>query len=156
LRARPIGAMVADMRKGIIALTASILTLFPIAEVKDSAAATEVKIIKKIEDLRPRWTPRASRSYARKQLSGYGWSPTQWKCLNTLWTRESNWRHKAYNKTPVRTSTGLKHAGGIPQILGMNPRTPVPRQIQKGLDYIDERYGSPCGALSHWDRKHWY
>ena len=45
-----------------------------------------------------------------------------------------------------------KHAGGIPQLLGLDPDTPAPRQIERGLDYIYYRYGTPCDAWSHWKR----
>lgn len=100
-----------------------------------------------------RWTPRASRSYAMKQLGSFGWTQKQWKCLDALWTKESNWRHAALNKVKING----KHAGGIPQILGLDPKTPVPYQISRGLDYIKERYPSgPCEAWGHSTRKGWY
>lgn len=100
-----------------------------------------------------RWTPRASRSYAMKQLGFYGWTKQQWKCLDALWTKESNWRHRAWNSIKVNG----KHAGGIPQILGLDPHTPVPRQIARGLDYIKARYPSgPCEANKFHTAHGWY
>ena len=34
---------------------------------------------------------------------------------------------------------------------------PVPRRRSAGdFDYIDARYGSPCGALQHWRSHRWY
>ena len=65
---------------------------------------------------------------------------TQMTCLDTLWTRESNWRPTA--KNPHST------AYGIPQILGMNETNPY-KQIIQGLTYIHTRYGTPCAALTH-------
>lgn len=113
--------------------------------------ATKEKVVVKV--LSERAIVRASRSHARIVMKGYGWMSTrEWRCLDTLWTRESNWRAKAYNKIKVNG----KHAGGIPQILGLDPKTPMPIQVKKGLDYIDSRYGSPCKALRFWDTKHWY
>ena len=65
---------------------------------------------------------------------------TQMTCLDTLWTRESNWRPTA--KNPHST------AYGIPQILGMKETNPY-KQIIQGLTYIHTRYGTPCAALTH-------
>ncbi len=33
-----------------------------------------------------------------------------------------------------------------------NPAT----QIEWGLDYMNDRYGSPCGAWKFWQANHWY
>lgn len=77
-------------------------------------------------------------------------------CLDRLWTRESGWNPKAENK-----SSG---AYGIPQALpgskmaayGDDWRTnPVP-QIKWGLNYIKNRYTTPCGAWSHFQSTGWY
>lgn len=85
-----------------------------------------------------------------------GFGLDQMGCLDELWTRESNWRENAHN-----ASSG---AHGIPQALPgekMAPygadylTNPVP-QIRWGLDYIKNRYGTPCGAWSFWQGEHWY
>ena len=97
-------------------------------------------------------TPEAAKQHAIKQLSSYKWSGKQWECLNTLWTKESNWRPEAQNKQPVITiKNGKKvktYAGGIPQILGMSPDLSVESQVRLGLKYIQARYGNPCKALA--------
>ena len=72
----------------------------------------------------------------------------QIRCLLNLWHRESRFRPDAYNRH--------SGAGGIPQILGMDPKTPTQIQIRKGFRYINARYGTPCGALRHHDRHGWY
>ena len=101
--------------------------------------------------------PEASMAYAQKQLSTMGWdTPAQWECLLSLWTRESNWRPSAYNKTPVYQNGEKLHAGGIPQILGLDPETTVERQIERGLIYVESRYGSPCSAWRFWSSHFWY
>jgi membrane-bound lytic murein transglycosylase MltF len=80
----------------------------------------------------------------------------QWTCLYTLWTRESNWRPKAHNK-----SSG---AYGIAQFM---PRTWITlgvkktddgfKQVEAGLAYIDRRWGGNiCKALSHSLAKGYY
>lgn len=108
----------------------------------------------------PRWTPRASRSYARTAISKEGWYSNEYRCLSNIWDKESNWRHTAYNDTPVyQWREGKRvalHAGGIPQILGLDPKTPPTVQIQKGIDYIKSRYSTPCKAWTFWQRNGWY
>jgi hypothetical protein len=102
-------------------------------------------------------TPEASKVYAKTQLSKFGWdNPTQWECLLSLWIKESNWRPDAYNKTPVRQNGENLHAGGIPQILGLDPDTTVEQQIERGLIYLESRYGSPCTAWRFWSSNFWY
>jgi hypothetical protein len=92
------------------------------------------------------WSKADSRAYARDKLSE--WQEEQWSCLNRLWGKESAWNPDAYNSVRVMG----KHAGGIPQLLGLDPATPAPRQIERGLDYIYYRYTTPCEAWSHFKR----
>ena len=102
-------------------------------------------------------TPEASMAYAQKQLSTMGWdTPKQWECLLSLWTKESNWRPDAYNKTPVYQGKEKLNAGGIPQILGLDPDLPVEIQIERGFIYIESRYSNPCSAWRFWERNFWY
>lgn len=84
------------------------------------------------------------------------WSFRQFGCLDSLWTRESNWNHRAYNR-----SSG---AYGIPQALpggkmagaGWDWRYNPTTQIRWGLKYIKSRYGRPCGAWGHFRSHNWY
>jgi hypothetical protein len=92
------------------------------------------------------WSKADSKAYARDKLSE--WQEEQWSCLNRLWGKESAWNPDAYNSVRVMG----KHAGGIPQLLGLDPATPAPRQIERGLDYIYYRYTTPCEAWSHFKR----
>ena len=96
------------------------------------------------------WSKADSKAYARDKLSE--WQDEQWSCLNMLWGKESAWNADAYNTTSVMG----KHAGGIPQLLGLDPAIPAPRQIERGLDYIYYRYGTPCEAWLHFKRKGWH
>jgi len=93
------------------------------------------------------WSKADSKAYARDKLSE--WQDKQWACLNSLWGKESAWMPDAYNSVKVMG----KHAGGIPQLLGLDPATPAPRQIERGLDYIYYRYGTPCRAWSHFIKR---
>lgn len=86
------------------------------------------------------WTKADSKAYARDQLSE--WQEEQWSCLTRLWGKESAWNPDAYNTIKVMG----KNAGGIPQLLGLDPATPPTRQIERGLAYIYYRYDTPCNA----------
>ena len=96
------------------------------------------------------WKVADSKAYAHDVAQA--WADNQYACLEKLWTKESNWRSEAYNKVKVMG----KNAGGIPQILGLDPRTPAPLQIDRGMKYIIHRYGTPCMAWKFHQRKGWY
>jgi hypothetical protein len=96
------------------------------------------------------WVVADSKAYAQDVV--LAWAANQYKCLDKLWTQESNWRSEAYNKIKVMG----KNAGGIPQILGLDPETPAPLQIDRGFAYIMHRYGTPCMAWKFHQRKGWY
>ena len=100
--------------------------------------------------------PAGAKAYAASKLGSFGWAADQMQCLKRLWTKESEWRTTATN-----ASSG---AYGIVQSLpaekmataGADYRTNYRTQINWGLDYIKERYDSPCGALN-WHLAHnWY
>jgi hypothetical protein len=103
----------------------------------------------KHEDIKE-WKVEDSKAYARDKLSV--WKEQEWVCLNNLWTKESNWRADAYNKIKVMG----KNAGGIPQLLGLDPDTPAPLQIDRGLDYIYHRYGTPCKAWAFFKKNKYH
>ena len=66
----------------------------------------------------------------------------QYRCLVTLWNKESNWRPTARN--PKST------AFGIPQLLKMKETNPF-KQIDLGIKYIDAHRiykGDVCKALA--------
>ena len=96
------------------------------------------------------WSKVDSKAYARDQLSE--WQEEQWSCLNRLWGKESAWNPNAYNNIRVMG----KNAGGIPQLLGLDPDTPAPRQIERGLAYIYYRYDTPCNAWLFFKRNGWH
>jgi type V secretory pathway adhesin AidA len=100
--------------------------------------------------------PAGAQAYAAGQLASYGWAPDQMQCLQTLWTKESDWTTTATN-----ASSG---AYGIVQSLpaekmasaGADYLTNYRTQINWGLNYIQERYQSPCGALNFHLSNNWY
>jgi len=96
------------------------------------------------------WSLNDSKVYAVGRLSV--WIEEEWACLEKLWTKESNWNPRSYNKIKVDG----KNAGGIPQILGLDPRSHPTYQIEQGLKYIHYRYDTPCEAWRFWRKHKWY
>ena len=93
---------------------------------------------------------------AEAMLGSFGWSSSQFSCLDPLWAHESGWSVSAYN-----AGSG---AFGIPQALpgsrmasaGPDWQTDAATQIKWGLEYIQGTYGSPCGAWAHEEATGWY
>lgn len=94
--------------------------------------------------------------YAHDKVIAMGWTEQDFQNLVELWNRESGWRWNADNPT--------SDAYGIPQALpgskmasagsdwATNPKT----QVDWGLRYIQQRYGSPTAAINFWDAHNWY
>lgn len=111
---------------------------------------------------------RASRDAARKEMEGtpkeiafnlldnHGWKEDQFGCLDKLWTKESGWRVTADN--PTSSAYGIAQAlpGNRMASYGSDWRTNPVVQIKWGLDYIEDRYGSPCEAWAHSKAVGWY
>ncbi|MCQ6269415.1 hypothetical protein M8J71_02765 [Pseudarthrobacter sp. R1] len=100
--------------------------------------------------------PAGAQAYAAGQLANYGWAPDQMQCLVTLWDKESDWTTTATNPSSgaygiVQSLPAEKMASAGPDYL-TNYRT----QINWGLNYIQERYQSPCGALNFHLSNNWY
>jgi hypothetical protein len=71
----------------------------------------------------------------------------EYKCLDELYTHESNWRPDAKNGShygiPQGRSDYLATVDGY-------------KQVVWGLNYIGSRYGEPCIALKHWSTYGWH
>jgi hypothetical protein len=102
-------------------------------------------------------TPIGAKKVAKAILiDEYGFAEKEYKCLNSLWTKESNWNYKSRNKK--------SGAHGIPQALPASKmnvvstdwRTNPVTQIRWGLRYISIRYETPCKALAKHKRSNWY
>lgn len=101
-------------------------------------------------------TPAQAQAYAAGAAAQYGWTGQNWTDLVKLWTRESSWLW--YEENP---SSG---AYGIPQSLPANKmatfgalwRDDAAVQIDWGLNYIAQCYGSPSAAWQHSEEVGWY
>lgn len=97
-----------------------------------------------------------AQAYAAGAAAQRGWTGNDWDCLVKLWTRESSWLWYAEN-----ASSG---AYGIPQSLpadkmaafGANYRDDAAVQIDWGLWYIAQAYGSPSKAWQNSEQIGWY
>ncbi|WP_240139320.1 transglycosylase SLT domain-containing protein [Streptomyces sp. MUM 178J] len=88
---------------------------------------------------------------ARQMIPG-----DQFQCFSNIVSRESSWNYTAQN--PSSGAYGLVQAlpGSKMSSAGADWRTNPATQIKWGLNYMNERYGSPCGAWSFWQANHWY
>ncbi|MEV6960160.1 transglycosylase SLT domain-containing protein [Streptomyces sp. NPDC051207] len=80
----------------------------------------------------------------------------QFQCFSNIVDHESDWNYKAVN--PSSGAYGLFQAlpGSKMASAGADWQTNPATQIKWGLNYMNERYGSPCGAWSFWQANHWY
>lgn len=86
--------------------------------------------------------------YAHEAMKRFGWGDDQWDSLNFIITNESGW-----NQTAMNSSSGAK---GLFQCLGHKDcdtetyMSDYKEQIDWGLRYIANRYGTPNAAADYW------
>jgi SLT domain-containing protein len=95
--------------------------------------------------------------YARSALTAHGLSPGQWGDLVKLWTRESDWNNLATNPSSgaygiAQALPASKYPKAGQEAGGSNPYD----QIDWGLSYIKQRYGSIAAAWAHEQHNGWY
>jgi hypothetical protein len=93
---------------------------------------------------------------AEQMLSQFGWSSSQFSCLDPLWTQESGWN--VYAENPSSGAYGIAQAlpGSEMASAGSDWESDAATQIRWGLSYIQGRYGSPCAAWAHEEADGWY
>ena len=97
------------------------------------------------------------REIARQiMLNKYSWGEDQFACYDSIIMRESRWIVTADN--PHSTAYGIPQAlpGKRMAEFGDDWRTNPATQIRWGLNYVDERYGTPCQAWSFKRGHGWY
>lgn len=104
--------------------------------------------------------PAVVRPFGAKEIAKlYVNDKYQFQCLNKLYTKESNWRVDAINRSVT------PHAYGIPQLRNkIIHNKPAVTQIWYGLKYISHRYGviepystpNACKAWQHFKRYNWH
>ena len=101
--------------------------------------------------------PLGAKRIAKEMMATeYGWGEGQYKCLNRLWTKESNWNYQARN--PRSGAHGIAQALPASKMekVGTDWRTNPITQIQWGLLYVSERYDTPCAAWNKFRRSNYY
>ncbi|MCX3059509.1 aggregation-promoting factor C-terminal-like domain-containing protein [Streptomyces beihaiensis] len=96
--------------------------------------------------------PTSAKAIAQQKIG----NSKQFQCFDNIVSRESGWNPSATN-----ASTG---AYGLVQALPANKmasagsdwKTNPATQIKWGINYMNERYGSACGAWAHWQANGWY
>ncbi|RBM11775.1 transglycosylase SLT domain-containing protein [Streptomyces sp. PT12] len=80
----------------------------------------------------------------------------QYTCFSAIVEHESGWDYTATN--PSSGAYGLMQAlpGSKMASAGADWQTNPATQISWGLNYMDDRYGSPCGAWEFWQANNWY
>lgn len=99
----------------------------------------------------------ASYSIAQLQAMARQMVPAgQFQCFSNIVDHESDWNYKAVN--PSSGAYGMFQAlpGSKMSSAGADWRTNPATQIKWGLNYMNDRYGSPCDAWSFWQANNWY
>lgn len=110
------------------------------------------------------------RAIGQAMAAARGWTGAQWDALNAIWSQESGWNPCSHYPSTRDCGYGPFPGGGgsacgIPQfvpcskLIGYSRElgdVSVREQIQKGLNYIAGRYGSPLGAQAHKRATGWY
>ncbi|WP_190137220.1 transglycosylase SLT domain-containing protein [Streptomyces longispororuber] len=103
------------------------------------------------------FAPQSSYTVAQVQAMARQMVPAgQFQCFSNIVNHESTWNYRATNASSgayglVQALPGSKMASA-----GADWRTNPATQIKWGLNYMNERYGSPCGAWDFWQANHWY
>ncbi|MFE6284308.1 transglycosylase SLT domain-containing protein [Streptomyces sp. NPDC057877] len=81
---------------------------------------------------------------------------TQYNAFSKIVQHESGWDVDATN--PSSGAYGLVQAlpGSKMASAGSDWKTNAKTQIEWGLDYMNDRYGSPVGAWNFWQANGWY
>jgi hypothetical protein len=96
------------------------------------------------------------RDIARAMLPEFGFSESDFGCLDALYMSESGWDPHADN--PISSAYGIPQAltGGTHDDLPADYMTNPASQIRWGLQYIKNSYGTPCAAWAFKQSHRWY
>ncbi|MFF9767146.1 transglycosylase SLT domain-containing protein [Streptomyces sp. NPDC053086] len=88
---------------------------------------------------------------ARQMVAG-----DQFQCFSNIVDHESSWNYHAVNASSGAYGLFQALPAGKYASAGADWQTNPATQIKWGLNYMNERYGSPCQAWSFWSANHWY
>ncbi|WP_042799523.1 transglycosylase SLT domain-containing protein [Streptomyces lividans] len=98
-------------------------------------------------------TPASSAQATAKKMIG---DSAEFQCFSKIVDHESDWNIHATNASSgayglVQALPGSKMASA-----GDDWKTNAATQIEWGLDYMKDRYGSTCDAWTFWQSNGWY
>jgi hypothetical protein len=80
----------------------------------------------------------------------------QFQCFSNIVDHESSWNYRAVNASSGAYGLFQALPGSKMSSVGSDWQTNPATQIKWGLNYMNDRYGSPCDAWSFWQANHWY
>ncbi|MFF1477688.1 transglycosylase SLT domain-containing protein [Streptomyces sp. NPDC058301] len=80
----------------------------------------------------------------------------QFQCFSNIVNHESTWNYRAVNAGSGAYGLVQALPGSKMSSAGSDWQTNPATQIKWGLNYMNERYHSPCGAWSFWQANTWY
>ncbi len=80
----------------------------------------------------------------------------QFQCFSNIVDHESSWNYKAVNASSGAYGLFQALPASKYSSVGSDWQTNPATQIKWGLNYMNERYGSPCDAWAFWQANQWY
>ncbi|WP_328423974.1 MULTISPECIES: transglycosylase SLT domain-containing protein [unclassified Streptomyces] len=80
----------------------------------------------------------------------------QFQCFSNIVDHESDWNYRAVNASSGAYGLFQALPGSKMSSVGSDWQTNPATQIKWGLNYMNDRYGSPCDAWSFWQANNWY
>ncbi len=74
----------------------------------------------------------------------------QYQCFSNIVNHESSWNYRAVNASSGAYGLVQALPGGKMASAGADWQTNPATQIKWGLNYMNQRYGSPCDAWTYW------
>ncbi|GAB1337554.1 transglycosylase SLT domain-containing protein [Streptomyces sp. E-15] len=128
------------------------------AEAKERAEAKAAKAASR-DDVRDTASFPVQGSYSAAQIQAMARQMVaggQFQCFSNIVDHESSWNYQAVNASSGAYGLFQALPAGKYASAGADWRTNPATQIKWGLNYMNERYGSPCQAWSFWQANHWY
>ncbi|MFG2223806.1 transglycosylase SLT domain-containing protein [Streptomyces sp. NPDC048644] len=97
------------------------------------------------------YTIAETQAIARQMIPG-----EQFQCFSNIVSHESGWNYKATNASSGAYGLVQALPGSKMSSAGSDWQTNPATQIKWGLNYMNSRYGSPCGAWQFWQANSWY
>ncbi len=123
------------------------------AEARDKKLAASRSSSRDLGDLvgKSSYTIAETKAIAQQMMAG-----DQFQCFSNIVDHESGWNYKATNAGSGAYGLVQALPGSKMSSAGSDWQTNPATQIKWGLNYMNERYDSPCGAWSFWQANSWY